>query len=120
MIFDNSPILANFSCQQAIDKTIICEDGVPRRVVEIVPSHAFPWMSIINENDPDSQSGWFVHNLDLAAQCLGEPRPDKDAKEAFIRMCQAMNYNEMKNRHERRTIERKMGKRKRSGLFLLK
>lgn len=119
MIFDESPILAKFSCQDAVGKTIICEDGVPRRVVEITTSYAFPWFSIINENDPDSQSGYFVHNLDLASQCLSEPRPDKDAKEAFIRMCQAMNYNEPKNRHARRTVERKM-KKSRGGLFLLK
>src|SRR4051812_21458067 len=119
MVFDSSPILATFKCEQAIGKTIICEDEIPRRVVEIIPSHAFPWLSIINENDPDSQSGWFVHNLELAAQCLGEPRPGKEAKEAFIRMCKAMNYNDVKNRHERRTVEKKM-KKSRGGLFLLK
>lgn len=117
MIFDNSPVHANFSCQDAVGHTIICEDGIARRVVEIVPSHGYPWLSIINENDPDSKMGWFVHNLDLAAQVLGQPRPDQEAKEAFIRVCKAMNYNEPGNRHARRVLDRRM--RKRRGLFHL-
>lgn len=117
MIFDKSIELGDVSCQHAVGKTIICQDGIARRVVEIVPSHAKPWLSIINENDPDSKSGYFVHNLSLACQLQGAPLPTRDAMEAFTRVVGAMDYNEPKNRQERRQIERRLMKR--SGIIHL-
>lgn len=72
----------------AIGRTIICEDGIPRRVVEIVPSNRWPWKNIINEKDPDSNAGYFVSTLSLTAQILGEPLPSREAEEAFKRMMQ--------------------------------
>lgn len=117
MIFDGSPALANFSCKEAIGKNVICEDGIARRVVEIVPSHAFPYRSIINEGDEDSKSGYFVHNLSLACQLQGLPLPDKEQMEAFNRVCKSLDYNEPKNRHERRRLEARLN-RTRGGLWL--
>lgn len=108
-LFD-SAICAETSCQEAVGRNVLCEDGKTRRVVTIVPSHAHPHMSIINEADPDSKSGYFVHNLVLACQIRGLPLPDRDAKDAFTRMCKALDYNEPKNRQERRAIERKIQK----------
>lgn len=105
-IFDGSTQLTTV-CAEAIGKTIICEDGVPRRVVEIVPSHRYPHMCVINEQDPDSQLGYFVHNLSLSCQLLGQPLPSEDAKQAFNRMTKALDYNEPKNRYERRMMERR-------------
>lgn len=82
----NSDELQGIKLKDAIGKTIICEDGIPRRVVEIVPAFANKFKSIINENDEDSKGGHFVHNYSLAAQILGKPIPDKDAIAAFERM----------------------------------
>lgn len=105
-IFDGSAAL-KLTCKEAIGKTIICEDGVPRRVVEIVPSHRYPYMCVINEQDPDSQLGYFVHNLSLSCQLLGQPLPTKEQKDHFAKMTQALDYNEPKNRHERKIMERR-------------
>lgn len=113
MVFDGSVELGAFSVQQAVGKTVRCVDGKDRRVVEIVPSHAKPWLSIINENDPDSKSGYFVHNLSLACQLLGKPLPSEDSMRAFERVTKAMDYNEPGNRHERRQMERRLMKKPR-------
>lgn len=75
--------------QDAVNLNIICEDGIQRRVVEIVFSKQFPWRAIINENDPESQSGYFVNLLSLMAQLINKPLPNKEQEEAFIRSARA-------------------------------
>lgn len=72
--------------KEAIGRTIICEDGVPRRVVEIVKSLRWPWKMIINERDPESNAGYFVTTLSLCAQLLKAPMPSREQEEAFQRM----------------------------------
>lgn len=108
MIFDRSLDLQKIKCADAIGKDVLCTDGKWRRVEEIVPSHGFPWLSVVNENDPDSKSGYFVHNLVLACIVMGKPLPDKDQQAAFQRVVAAMDYNEPRNRQERRQVERKL------------
>ena len=71
---------------EAIGRTIICEDGVPRRVVEIVKSMRWPWKMVVNEKDPESNAGHFVTVLSLCAQLLGKPLPSKDSEIAFQKM----------------------------------
>lgn len=78
--------LLTFDPKEAIDRTIICEDGIPRRVVEIVGSMKYPWKFVINEEDPDSNSGYFVSNLSLVAQLLGKPIPTKEQDDAFAKV----------------------------------
>lgn len=78
--------LAQFRLQDAIGHTIVCDDGIPRRVVEIVGSVKFPWKCIINEQDPDSKAGHFVCTLSLTDQILRHRVPPKFEIDAFERM----------------------------------
>ncbi len=75
-----------FKIDLAIGMNIICEDGIPRRVVEIVHSMRWPWKSIINEKDEDSHAGHFVNNLSLTKQILGQPLPTEEEIRAFETM----------------------------------
>lgn len=118
-VFDRSDELSNIKCGDAVGKTVRCVDGKDRRVAEIVPSHPYPWLSVINENDPDSKSGYFVHNLSLACQLTGKPLPSREEMEAFERVVKAMDYNEPKNRQERRSMMRRLTK-SRGGILHLK
>lgn len=72
--------------KEAVGKNIICEDGIPRRVVEIVKSMKWPWKMIINEQDPESNAGYFVSVLSLCSQLLGQPPPDRAVEDAFQKM----------------------------------
>ncbi|NBW17367.1 MAG: hypothetical protein EBR82_56245 [Caulobacteraceae bacterium] len=80
-----SPELQKLKISDAIGKTIVCEDNVPRRVVEIVYSYRWPWRVIINEKDPDSNNGHYCNMLSLSSQLLGKGVPDKEAQDAFSR-----------------------------------
>lgn len=73
--------------KEAIGRTIICDDGIPRRVVEIAQSMKWPWKVIINEQDPESKSGYFCNTLSLSAQLIGAPLPDADHLKAFENHC---------------------------------
>jgi hypothetical protein len=81
--------------QEAIGKTIICEDGSSHRVVEIVWSQQYPWMAIINEQDPDSKSGYFVNVYCLMKQLAGHKPASVAEKEAFKKHVQNMSYREV-------------------------
>ena len=83
---DFSKELAEVDIQQAVGTTIVCLDGITRRVIEIVNSMRWPWMAIINEQDPESKMGHWVNLLSLSMQILGKGVPDKDAQEAFKRI----------------------------------
>ena len=72
-----------FDLQETIGITAPCEDGKFRRVVEITPSFQFHDKCVINESDPDSDAGYFVHYLDLCAVVKGTRLPTKEEKEAF-------------------------------------
>lgn len=75
--------LQSVKITDAIGKTIVCEDDIPRRVVEIVYSHRWPWRAIINEKDPQSKNGHYVNMFSLSSQLLGKGVPDRDAQDAF-------------------------------------
>lgn len=77
--------LGNLKLTDALGLNILCDDGITRKCHEIVGSNKWPWMAIINEQDPNSKAGYFVHLLSLAAQIIGKPLPDKDTMEAFNR-----------------------------------
>lgn len=78
-----SPALQQLKLEDAIGKTIVCEDGTPRRVVTVVHSFEFPWRCIINERDPDSKSGYFVNYISLSSQLEGKGVPSQGAQQAF-------------------------------------
>lgn len=69
--------------KDAIGKTIFCDDGIPRRVVDIAFSMRWPWRVIINENDPESKMGYFCNKLSFTCQLLGKPLPTEDEIKAF-------------------------------------
>lgn len=80
-----SPELQKIRIQDAIGKSVVCEDGKARRVHEIVYSYRWPWRVIVNEKDPESDNGHYVNMLSLSSQLLGKGVPDKDAQDAFAR-----------------------------------
>jgi len=70
----------------ALNKTLICDDGVARRVVDITPSYAHRDRVIINEGDPESKGGHFLHTLSFVCQMEGKPAPSREAMEAASRL----------------------------------
>jgi hypothetical protein len=74
-----------------IGRTLLCEDDVERRVVEITSSIGFPWLCVINENDPDSKLGHFVHLLTVVHKRDMHAPPSKEAREAFTRLAKKMD-----------------------------
>ena len=85
--------LKGFALEDVIGRTIVCEDGIPRQVLEIEHSYAYPWRSVINEGDPESNMGYFVNNLSLAYQMHGKQVPTKEQQDAFAKMALSMAFN---------------------------
>lgn len=67
----------------AIGRTLECEDGIKRRVVEITSSYRYPWKMVINELDPESKAGHFINVLSFTSQMLGKPVPTVAEQVAF-------------------------------------
>ena len=63
---------------QGVGETIICDDGIARKVVEVTGSFAHPDKLIINEKDPDSNMGHHCHMLLYVRQMMGDPLPTKE------------------------------------------
>lgn len=92
------------SLTDALGKTIVCEDGKPRKVHQIVYARGYKDRAIINEGDPDSKMGYFVHLLSLSCQLHGDPLPNKEQKEAFTRYTDALYYEETKDEQQNRWL----------------
>lgn len=111
----NSPELQKIKLNEAIGKTIVCEDNIPRRVVEIVASYRYPWRAIINEQDETANGGHWVNMLSLTSQLIGKGVPDKSAQDSFarsVRMRFGIPDNGITKEHP---LEKK-----KSGIILLK
>lgn len=76
--------------RDAIGRTIVCKDGIPRKIYSIAESYQYPDHFIVNENDPDSKMGYFVHALSLVAQVMGYKVPDKEQCDAASRLWKKM------------------------------
>lgn len=76
--------------REGIGQTIICDDGVARKVVDLVGSFARPDSIIINESDPDSENGHFCHMLLFASQMMGQSLPTEEEKAAASRLWRKM------------------------------
>ena len=74
--------------EASIGKTIVCDDGIARKVVEATYSlaHGRGAFVIINEKDPDSNLGHWCHILSLTCQVLGAPKPTQENMDALTRM----------------------------------
>lgn len=87
--------------QEALGRNIICDDGIPRVVVNITMSLRHPDKCIINETDTDDESGHFVHTLSLVCQIMGKSLPDKDTQAAASRLWGSYKYTDHKHPRER-------------------
>lgn len=88
-------LLQDVKIELAIGKVIECDDGISRMVHDIVPSYKYPWMVVVNEQDPASNAGYFVNLLSLCAQILGKPIPSRESMEAFTKVMRlSLNINE--------------------------
>lgn len=77
-----------------IGHVVMCEDNVFRRVITITdpvnPALAKSGLFIINENDPGSKMGYYVHALTISCVLKSLPPPSKEAKEAASRLWRGM------------------------------
>ena len=77
-----------------IGHVVFCEDGVLRIVHEITepvnPYAAKSGLFIINEHDPDSNLGHYVHALTISCKLQGLPIPSRESKEAASRLWKQM------------------------------
>ena len=85
--------LQSFHLRDVLGRTIICEDGVARRVEQISHSQKFSDMLILNEvNEDEEAGGSWVHVLSLACQMHGLPLPTREQKKAFGRTMNAFRF----------------------------
>lgn len=90
---DDGITLQTFPLSEVIGRTIICEDGVARRVEQISHSYRFADMVLINEvNEDETPGGSWVHALSLACQMCGKRLPTKAEKQAFSRTMNAFRF----------------------------
>lgn len=77
-----------------VGHVVMCEDNVFRRVIEATDPvggwQAKTGLIIINENDPDSRLGHYVHMLTVVCALDGLPPPTKEAKQAASRLWRSM------------------------------
>lgn len=88
--------IGKFELSDVVGRTILCDDGVPRRVISIVHSFQHKDRFIINETDQDSKMGYFVHALSLSCQMLGKPLPTKEQKIAASRAWKSMLWDQQR------------------------
>lgn len=90
VVFQNEGLM-----QEAVGKNIICDDGTSHIVINVCPSLRFKDKCLINETDPDAESGRFVHYLSLVSQVMGKGVPSKEAMVAASKVWESMYYREM-------------------------
>lgn len=90
--------LGKFNINDVLGRTIICDDGVPRRVHSIHYSFQHKDRFIINEPDPDSNMGHWVHALSLSCQIHGNSLPTEEQKKAASRAWNKLLYTEQGNK----------------------
>jgi hypothetical protein len=85
-----------------IRKVVECEDGKKRIIQNIhVPvSKDKRDCYIINEGDPESPMGHFVHIYDIIAALENRPGPSKESKEAASRLWKQMVIADAKSLHK--------------------
>lgn len=87
-----------------LGKNIMCEDGKVRRIVELTPSIARRDCFVINENDPDSNMGHFVHTLEITNLALGHKPPTEEQKKSASRLWKRMvlaNAKDLYDKHRK-------------------
>lgn len=89
--------------QDLVGHVVMCEDGVFRRVMEATEPvggyQAKSGLIIINEHDPQSKMGHYVHMLTVQCVLMGLPPPTREAKEAASRLWRSMVIANAKDLH---------------------
>jgi hypothetical protein len=97
---DDGIQLSGFHLRDVIGRSIVCDDGITRRVEQISHSFRFADKVLINEMDEDDEKGGsWVHALSLSCQMCGKPVPTKDQKEAFSRTMGAFRFQPERDAH---------------------
>lgn len=90
--------LQSFNLRDVVGKTIMCEDGVKRRVEQISYSHRYADKVLINEIlEDETPGGAWVHVLSLSCQMYGNPLPTVEQKRAFTRFARSLRWNQSKD-----------------------
>lgn len=90
---DNGIQLTTFHLSDVVGRTIICDDGVSRRVEQISHSYRYADKVLINEiNEDENPGGAWVHALSLSCQMYGRPLPTMEQKKAFSRTMGAFRF----------------------------
>lgn len=85
--------LQGFDLRDVLGKTILCEDGVRRKVESIAYSHRYPTRVLVNEIiEDETPGGAYVHALSLSCQMFKNPIPTQEQKDAFDRVMGAMRW----------------------------
>lgn len=103
--WEGGGIAERFKPQDAIGRRLICEDGIPRMVTGITFSFQYKDRFIINEVDPDSQMGYWIHALSLARQMMGLPLPTQEEKDCASRVWAAIEYEQASDPFKVRYLE---------------
>jgi len=78
----------------AVGRTLICDDGIPRQVVDITFSLRYKDKCIINERDSETGTGYFIHTLSVVQQLQGKGVPSVEAMQAATKVWASMYYEE--------------------------
>lgn len=90
---DDGLRLQGFNLRDVIGRTIVCDDGVKRKVEQISHSFRYPTRVLINEvNEDETPGGSWVHALSLSCQMMGNPLPTPEQRAAFDRVMSAMSF----------------------------
>jgi hypothetical protein len=90
---DDGIKLQTFSYDDVIGRTIICADGVARKVEQLSPSYRYPTRVLVNEiNEDETPGGAWVHMLSLACQMYGDPLPTPEQIQHFNKWANAIDW----------------------------
>lgn len=78
----------------ALGRTLICEDGIPRLVTDITFSLRYKDKCIINEVESETGTGYFIHTLSVVSQLQGKGVPSVEAMQAASKVWASMYYEE--------------------------
>lgn len=90
---DDGIVINGFQLRDVVGRSIICEDGVCRKVEQISYSQRFADKVLVNEiNEDETPGGAWVHVLSLARQMHDQTPATMDQKKAFSRTMGAIRF----------------------------
>lgn len=90
---DDGIRISGFHLSDCIGRSVICEDGVNRRIEQISASQMYADKVLINEvNEDETPGGAWVHVLSLSSQMHGTGVPTREQTKAFSRTMNAIKF----------------------------